>query len=174
MEETLRDQGSERRPVATPQGEKGLKRQLAFPTPQMSSKLPRQMIDLSIDSGDEHAPYAPTEPDDDQSQSYLSDADEPGLSSVPDIGDQTAPRPKAGEVRLSRSAINSRLRRIMKPNVHGNFKVSQAVIQDFHSAKNRKNIDQIFQMCGFDTETVPKLVTVIWCLPNKCQMIINI
>ena len=138
MEETLRDQGSERRPVATPQGEKGLKRQLAFPTPQMSSKLPRQMIDLSIDSGDEHAPYAPTEPDDDQSQSYLSDADEPGLSSVPDIGDQTAPRPKAGEVRLSRSAINSRLRRIMKPNVHGNFKVSQAVIQDFHSAKNRK------------------------------------
>ena len=121
-EETLRDPGHEHRPVATPQGEKGLKRQLAFATPNMNSKLPRQTIDLSVDSDDERAPYEPTEPDDDQSQSCLSDGDEPGLRSVPDIRDPTAPRPKAGEVRLSRSAINSRLRRIMKPNVHGHFK----------------------------------------------------
>lgn len=159
-EETLRDPGHEHRPVATPQGEKGLKRQLAFATPNMNSKLPRQTIDLSVDSDDERAPYEPTEPDDDQSQSCLSDGDEPGLRSVPDIRDPTAPRPKAGEVRLSRSAINSRLRRIMKPNVHGHFKVSQAVIQDFHSAKNRKTIDQIFQMCGYDTDTVSKPVVV--------------
>ena len=78
------------------------------------------------------------------------------LSAVPLHDDARAPRPKQGELHLSKAAINSRLRRIMKPNVHGSYKVSQEVIKDFNSTQGRKTIDQIFQMCGYDPDRVPK------------------
>lgn len=90
------------------------------------------------------------------------------LGSVPGLDDTRAPRPKQGELHLSKAAINSRLRRLMKPNVHGTYKVSQEVIKDFNSTQGRKTIDQIFQMCGYDPDRVPKQLfwsqrLLFWC-----------
>ena len=77
---------------------------------------------------------------------------------VPDILDRSIKRPKAGEVRLSQAAIAARLRRIMKPDRYGSFKVSEAAINDFNSVKGKKSIQQIFQMCGYCPDRGPKLI----------------
>lgn len=164
MAETARDTPT---PLATPCRSSqptvppgsGFKRPLLLDAADHSStKASRNVIDLSSDGeGMDHEPELPGSPfEDDDVHSEADDLAHFDLSAVPDVDDKNAPRPKVGEIRLSRSAINSRLRRIMKPDVHGNFKVSEAIIQDFHSAKNRKNIDQIFQMCGYDPERVSK------------------
>ena len=74
---------------------------------------------------------------------------------VPDIQDTNAERPKPGVLLLSKVAIRSRLRRVMTPTAKGGTKVSAAVIADFEKGgKSRKNIEQIFQMCGFNTDRV--------------------
>ena len=83
--------------------------------------------------------------------------------SVPPLDHEKHPAPKAGKVRLSYAAINGRLRRLMKPTVNGTFKVSEEVRKDFFSAgggKPRKNIELIFQMCGYDKESYRELLYV--------------
>ena len=75
-----------------------------------------------------------------------------GRRHIPDIRDTKAPRPKAGQIHLSKKAIDGRIRRLMTPDVHGNFKVSEAIVKDFHSSTKRKTVEQIFQMCGYDRD----------------------
>ena len=121
-------------------------------------------LEVSADEADSDV-VAATDRDHDSDSDYpLDGKDGPlvNMNQVPDIDDRRAARPKAGEVRLSQAAISARLRRVMKPNRHGDYKVSEAVVKDFNAAKNRKTIQQIFQMCGYDPDRVAKLFWAMW------------
>ena len=64
-------------------------------------------------------------------------------------------RPKLGEVRLSHDAINGRLKRLMTPNLRGNYKISKSIIDMYHSGpKGRKDVQLMFQKVGYDRERV--------------------
>lgn len=87
---------------------------------------------------------------------------------VPLITDTKARKPKAGELQLSKGAINARMRRIFTPLCNGKLKVSQQVMDDWHSgghkSKKRKNLEQIFQLCGYDPDhwlTLSHVVCVV-------------
>ena len=85
-------------------------------------------------------------------------------SKIPSVLDKSAERPVAGKVRLSVSAINGRLRRVMAPNMNGDYKVSEQMRKDF-SAKGtpaRKQIELIFQMCGYSPDA--RSETLLFCL----------
>ena len=77
---------------------------------------------------------------------------------VPDVNDLTAARPKPGEIQLSKSAINSRMRRVFTPTLKGKLKVSEQIMQDWQSgpkSKKRQQLEQIFQLCGYDPDFWP-------------------
>lgn len=152
--------------------------------PEKCSKKPKNGHVINLDESDdehEHGNDSDVEMEDALEEAFgdehRSSSPEPEVDEVPDIEDAKARRPVAGQLRLSRSAINGRLRRLMKPDVHGNFKVSEAIIADFHSAKNRKNIDQIFHMCGYDPEMVVKQCFVLKGLSTvlvfQCNYLVN-
>ena len=79
---------------------------------------------------------------------------EENTPNVPLVTDQSAPKFKAGDLHLSSAAIRGRLRRLMTPRIDGTFKVSQQIVQDFQKkdGKERKNVELIFQMCGYDRD----------------------
>lgn len=84
----------------------------------------------------------------------------PEESQIPLVTDTKALRPKAGELQLSQNAINARLRRVMTPTLKGKTKVSQEIVNDWHSSgpsgKKRKQLQQIFQLCGYNVDHWPK------------------
>lgn len=77
-----------------------------------------------------------------------------GNGVIPEINDPSAQAPKPGELRLSDGAIDARMRRIMKPNINGEFKVSAEIIQQWKcKKKGRKTLSQLFQSVGYDADT---------------------
>ena len=77
---------------------------------------------------------------------------------IPRIDDRkaNANMPKAGQLQLSQSAVNSRLRRVFTPTLSGKLKVSSSIMNDWNAgpkSKKRQQLEQIFQMCGFDVES---------------------
>ena len=74
---------------------------------------------------------------------------------VPVHGDETAEKPKAGQLRLSENAVNLRLLRVLKPNPKtGEFRVSEKIRTMYGDkrGKGRGKLLQIFQSCGFDPD----------------------
>ena len=74
---------------------------------------------------------------------------------IPSITDTLAKKPKAGELKLSASAIKSRMRRVFTPTLKGTLKVSQQIMEEYNSGpktKKRQQLEQIFALCGYDPE----------------------
>ena len=72
---------------------------------------------------------------------------------IPEINNNDAEQPDPRTIRLSRKAIESRMRRVFEPNVKGEFKVSPEIIKQWKDKKRgRKNLEQVFQSCGFDPD----------------------
>ena len=160
-------------PVATPCRARGVASSAGNPFQCLKSadEAAHVVVDLDIESDDNktgsEAGDFPDEGDKGlNSFAFLDGIDDDSHDDerVPDILDQSIKRPKAGEVRLSQAAISARLRRIMKPDRYGSFKVSQAVINDFNSVKGKKSIQQIFQMCGYCPDRGPKLFWTYACI----------
>lgn len=86
---------------------------------------------------------------------HEEERDNAPLEKVPYLSDNSIPRPDPNKVRLSYAAINGRLRRVMQPNMNGDFKVSDSIRKDFLSKGTpaRKKIELIFQMCGFHPDS---------------------
>ena len=82
-----------------------------------------------------------------------------GDEDIPEFDDVDATRPVAGVVRISLQAMEARLRRIFTPNSKGLYKVSQELVQQFKQKKGRRNLEQLFQSCGFDPDLGSKTVT---------------
>ena len=82
---------------------------------------------------------------------------------VPDIDDETAPKPAPQVLRISEAAADARLRRVFKPSARtGEFKVSQEIIKQYRRAgKGRKALMKIFETCGYDQEHLPVLCLLI-------------
>ena len=87
-------------------------------------------------------------------------------SAIPDIDDKTAEKPKAGQLRLSQAAIDSRMRRVFQPNVKGEYKISSDILAQWNSKKGRKPLQQLFQAVGFNSDMGSKLVSIL-SLSNK-------
>ncbi len=77
-----------------------------------------------------------------------------GHEAIPDLNDKSAEQPVPGEVRVSQTAVNSRLRRVFTPNIKGEYKVPMTIVQQWQSGKKkaRKSLEQIFQSCGFSPD----------------------
>ena len=73
-------------------------------------------------------------------------------SIIPDLQDVTIEKPKPGVIRISAAAIEGRLRRIFTPNVRGDYKVSQEILEQWRSKKGRRSLEQVFQSVGFSTD----------------------
>lgn len=74
---------------------------------------------------------------------------------IPSIDDCAAEKPKVGTIRISASAVESRLRRVFTPNVAGQYKVSSEIVNLWKGGKKgRKSLEQIFQTCGFCVDRV--------------------
>lgn len=84
---------------------------------------------------------------------------------IPDVSDASAARPAAGHIRLSEAAIDQRMRRIMTPNRAGEYKVAPEIVQQWKNrGKGKKNLQKIFQSCGFN---VDGLFCMVIALKNK-------
>lgn len=74
-------------------------------------------------------------------------------SAIPDVKDSEAKRPKAGVVRLSNEAIYHRMRRVFHPTGTKSKKVSDELVKQWDKGgKSRKNLEQIFQSCGYSPD----------------------
>ena len=71
---------------------------------------------------------------------------------IPDLRDTHAPKPTPGVVRISSQAMEARLRRVFTPNVRGQFKVPAEIVSQFKNKKGRRNLEAIFQSCGFSPD----------------------
>ncbi len=80
---------------------------------------------------------------------------------VPDISDTTIPKPKPGAMRISAEAVEGRLRRIFTPNIKGEFKVSNEIVQQWRSKKGRKSLEKLFQSCGFNTDWLCRRILML-------------
>lgn len=113
---------------------------------------PAGMEDLFGDDCEEDGEEERTPADD----SELGDDDAVTPPSIPLVTDTKACKPKAGEIQLTKGAINARMRRIFTPLCNGKLKVSQQIMDDWHSggakSKKRRNLEQIFQLCGYDPD----------------------
>jgi len=67
-------------------------------------------------------------------------------------GGRDGERPKPGQLRISQTAVEGRLRRLFTPNVSGEYKVSADIVKQWRTKKGKKNIQQLFQSCGFDPD----------------------
>lgn len=81
------------------------------------------------------------------------------VGSIPELGEK-GEGPKPGRIRISQCAIDSRMRRVMAPNVNGEFKVSTEIIKQWQTRKGRKSLEQLFQSCGYSPERGLKKVFV--------------
>ena len=74
-------------------------------------------------------------------------------AAIPSLQDAKAPRPQLGMPTLSPEAIRSRSKRIFTPRANGSLKVSQAIYDEWHKkGQERKNLEMIFQQCGYDPD----------------------
>lgn len=72
---------------------------------------------------------------------------------IPQMDDKNADRPVPGAMRLSSVAVESRLRRVFTPNVNGEFKVGKQIVDQWRDRKKgRKNLEKLFQSCGFNVD----------------------
>ncbi|CAK9035518.1 Putative E3 ubiquitin-protein ligase HERC1, partial [Durusdinium trenchii] len=78
----------------------------------------------------------------------------PPLRTLPDVADSARPAPKAGEVRISQTAIYHRMRRVMYPKGgKGQKRVSDEVVKQWEKGgKSRKTLEQVFQSCGYNAD----------------------
>ena len=77
--------------------------------------------------------------------------------SIPDRKDGQASKPAPGEVTISPDAMRARARRVFTPRANGTLKVSKEVFDEWQrgpGSKERKNLEMIFQQCGYDPETI--------------------
>ena len=75
------------------------------------------------------------------------------INGIPDILDTSVPKPTPGVLRISQDAIQARLRRVFTPNVKGEFKVSNDIVQQWRNKKKgRKSLEQVFQSVGFSPD----------------------
>lgn len=83
-------------------------------------------------------------------------------SIIPDIGDKSAKAPTPGVPRISAEAASARLRRVMEPNIQGQYKVSAEIVAQWkNKKKGRKGLEQLFQSCGFDVDWGAKQVVFV-------------
>ena len=85
----------------------------------------------------------------------------PPAQPIPDLYDRSAPRPAKNTLTLSPEAVRARTRRIFTPRTNGSLKVSQLVWDEWNKGKNskeRKNLELIFQACGYDPDASIKKV----------------
>lgn len=74
-------------------------------------------------------------------------------SAIPDVKDSEATRPKAGVVRISKEAVYHRMRRVFHPSGSKTKKVSDEMVKQWDKGgKSRRNLEQIFQSCGYDPD----------------------
>jgi len=73
------------------------------------------------------------------------------VQNIPELG-SSAKQPEPGKIRLSQCAIDSRIRRVMTPNVKGEFKVSTEIIKQWQNKRGRKSLEQLFQSCGYSPD----------------------
>ena len=100
----------------------------------------RRALDLESDQD---------ENDESETQQEEEEEEETPNPKIPALDDARFPKPTQG-LSLSDSAIRGRMRRLFLPNVHGNFKVSDAVLSDFKSGgERRKSLESIFASCGY-------------------------
>ena len=71
---------------------------------------------------------------------------------IPDLRDTNAPKPTPGDVRISKEAKEARLRRVFTPNIRGQFKVPAEIVAQYKNKKGRRNLEAIFQSCGFSPD----------------------
>lgn len=71
---------------------------------------------------------------------------------VPGIND-THEKPTAGKLRISKEAVNARLRRVFAPNVSGQYKLSTEIVQQWKSKKGRTGLEKLFQSVGYSADT---------------------
>lgn len=72
---------------------------------------------------------------------------------VPSLDDTALEKPKPGTIRISASAVESRLRRVFQPNIKGQYKVSSEIVKQWQDKKKgRKSLEQLFQSCGFNVD----------------------
>ena len=78
-----------------------------------------------------------------------------GDSVIPDVTDSVTPTPKAGNIRLSETAIYHRMRRVFHPSGRGKGKkVSDELVKQWDKGgKSRKSLEQIFQSCGYSPDS---------------------
>lgn len=79
-------------------------------------------------------------------------------AAIPEIGDATVAKPTPGKLRVSSTAVEGRLKRIFTPNVRGEFKVSQEIVQQWKSKKGRRSLEKLFQSVGYSPD---------WCCKKK-------
>ena len=86
----------------------------------------------------------------------LPDASEvwgPDGQPIPEIGDESAPKPRLGEHHISPEAIRQRAKRVFTPRADGSLKVSQKIFDEWKGrGKARKNLEEIFKQCGYDVD----------------------
>ncbi len=76
------------------------------------------------------------------------------LEGIPDKDDQTAAKPKVGQLRISSAAADQRMRRVMTPNSRtGEFKVSAQIVKMYKSKSGKLKLHQLFQSVGYDPES---------------------
>ena len=129
------------------------------PTPVRALGVPCEVLGADAKVGDvrpgSHSELNSTELEEDENSREGDEDEEPPLD-IPKLGDKSVESPRAGEPDLSRSAIDSRLRRVFKPNLKGKMKVSDAILKDWEcgaKSKQRKQLEQIFAMCGYCPDT---------------------
>ena len=82
---------------------------------------------------------------------------------IPYDGDQNAPFPVAGVLRLSENAINLRMRRVFQPSVKtGEFRVAENIRKMYADKKGKPKLLQIFQSCGFDPDRVDEQIHALF------------
>ena len=128
------------RPVATPQRVESDAVHSAASTIAATASVPRAKPSptpssevLSTTDGSPATPWTPS-------------------TEVPDEDDPQASKPQPGALRLSKEAIDGRLRRIMTPNAKGEYQVSQQVLKQYHSKKGKESLRKLFQSCGWDKD----------------------
>ena len=89
---------------------------------------------------------------------------------IPALDDKSAEQPAPGVLRVSKEAIEARLRRLMAPRVNGGYLVSEAIVKKWKSkGKARESIEKIFQSVGFDKERVGEQQIVFPPNPFVCS-----
>ena len=71
-----------------------------------------------------------------------------------DVKDESHPKPVAGQVRLSQDAIRHRMRRVMHPRgPNPKRRLPDEIVKQYDKGgKARKNLESIFQSCGYNPD----------------------